>query len=59
MNTSSKSMQIASKGSLGFTDFPISSKTGASIRAQLKITTNHKGDLKDNLHFMETEALRD
>lgn len=59
MNVSPKSMLIASKGYMGFTNFPSSSKTGASICAQLKITPDYKRSLRDHLHFTDTEALGD
>ena len=42
MNISPKSMLIPWKGYMGFTNFPISSKTGAHTFAQLKIITKYK-----------------
>lgn len=57
MNISSKTMLIASKGYMDFTNILISSKTEAGICAQLKIITNYKKDLRDELHFIDTEAM--
>lgn len=57
MNISSKSMLIASKGYMGCINIPTSSKTEAGICAQLKIITNYEKDLRDKLHFTDTEAM--
>lgn len=44
---------------MSFTDTSSSSNTGASICAQLKITPDYKRDLREHLHFRDTEALGD
>ena len=59
VNISPKNTLTASKGYMSFTDTSSSSNTGASICAQLKITPDYKRDLRDHLHFRDTEALGD